>query len=146
MARTATSSPGRGRDETRGKDRSDRAVIVRLTGDIDRQAAESCEWLLHNAGEDVRLVVVDLVEARSIDRNCIPLFVARSRKLKARGGSMAFAASAIPVRQVIRASTGELPVLNTVNEAIDFVEGRMELVGAGVRSGGLRRGTGLGGT
>lgn len=109
--------------------RQDQAVIVRLAGHIDRSAAESCEWLLHSTGDGVRRVVVDLLQATSFDRDCLPIFVARARKLKARRGSMAFATTALPVLQVLKPVVGEIQAFPTVNAAIDFVEGRGERVG-----------------
>lgn len=127
---SALDTPGRGNaGGGAGGGRREQAVIVRLAGHIDRAAAESCEWLLHSAGEGVSRVVVDLLQATSFDRDCLAIFVARARKLKARRGCLAFAASALPVLQVVRPATGDIQVFPSVNAAIDFVEGRGETVG-----------------
>lgn len=111
-----------------------RAVILRLVGDIDREAAESCEWMLHSAGAAARHVVLDLTEARTFDSRGLPILVARARKLRSQGGEMVVATTAVAVRSVIQARTSELTVLPSVNEAIDVVEGRVELAGTAGRS------------
>lgn len=116
-----------------------RTVIIRLAGEIDREAAESCEWTLYSAGEGALQVVVDLSEARSFDHRCLPIFVARARKLQALGGGMAVAASAGPVASIIKASTSELPVLPSVDLAVEAVQGGLAMagVGTGIRGGVL---------
>lgn len=112
-------------------------VVVKLVGEIDRDAAESCEWMLRSAGEGVLQVVVDLSAAHSLDHRCLSIFVARARKLQSLGGSLAVAASAVPVASVIKACTSELPVLPTVEKALEAVQGGLVMAGAG---GGLRVG------
>ena len=114
-------------------------VVVRAVGDVDRACLESCEWLLSQAGAELRHAVVDLSEATSIDHRAAPLLVPRRRVLRARGGELAVAAGSRQVRDVIRATTGaELQVFPTVGEAVAWVKGELEGALAGPPKARLR--------
>lgn len=123
-----------------GKAGKSEVAVVRAVGDVDRACVESCDWLLAQAGADLKHAVIDLSDATGIDYRAAPLLVPRRRVLRARGGELAIAASSRQVRDVIRASTGaELQVFPTVADAVAWVKGAAAVAAAPARAGRTRR-------
>lgn len=103
---------------------TDRVAIVSAEGDASRHALESCDWVLSQEGPSLRLAVLDLTRAHSVDPRTAPLLVARRRVLAARKGAYAVAVAREDLRQQLRASSGgELAVFTSVDEAVAYVKG-----------------------
>lgn len=107
----------------------DRLAVVRAEGVVDRAGLEACDYLITQAGPDIRGAVVDLSQATHVDYRATVILVARRRVLKAKGGELAVAAGRREVRDILRASTGaELQVFPTVEEALAYVRGDGDVV------------------
>jgi anti-anti-sigma regulatory factor len=119
-----------------------RIAVVRGAGEVTRDAIETFDWAIAQAG-DIDGAVVDLSLATHIDYKAVVLLVARRRVLKAKGHELAVAAGLSDVRHILRASGGsELQVFATAAEALDYVRGEGTLATTTTtagRSAGARR-------
>jgi anti-anti-sigma factor len=108
-------------------------ATVEAKGEVDRAGIEACDYLLSQAADQVMNAVLDLSDATYFDYRAAPILVARRRFLKARGGELAIAAGRAEVRNILRAVAGsEIPVFVTMEEAMAYVRGEADLVGATV--------------
>lgn len=128
MGPTKIKQAGAGKNGQAGRDT---VATVEAKGEVDREAIAACDFLLAQAVDHAKNAVLDLSDATYVDYKAAPLLVARRRVLKARGGELAVVAGKAEVRNILRAAAGaEIPVFVTLEEAMSYVKGEGDLVGA----------------
>ena len=108
--------------------RKNKTIIIWISGEIDHHAAKELRRQTESAMTEMggKNIIFDFAQVTFMDSSGIGMMIGRYKQLQALGGKLAISSANEKITEIIQLSglSKLLPVFATINEALDYMEGR----------------------